>query len=147
VPRRLDKSVNTLTVKRALLALVALWHRMPLTPETWFNKIVRKLGLSFATEPTTFKEDVDGFMMEFDAGSSNPRQHSGIFEGSALSGVILTADQGFDWDSLPAGAGEVTHRCQRCPCSCVNARQSQPGWQQMVEHTGLSSRCNRVTHL
>lgn len=90
MPCRLDKSVNTLTVKRALLALVTLWHRMPQNSETWFTKTARKLGLPFATEPPTFKGDVDKFMRVFDAGSSNPRQHSGIFEGSALSGVILT---------------------------------------------------------
>lgn len=108
VPRRLDKSVNTLTVKRALLALITLWHRMPLNPETWFNKTARKLGLPSATGPHTFKEDIDRVMESFDAGSGNPRQHSGIFEGSALSGVIVTADQGFDWGSLPARAGGLS---------------------------------------
>jgi hypothetical protein len=49
------------------------------------------------------------FYEEFDASSSNPRQHTGIFEGSALSGVIMMADKRFDWGSLPASAGKSCH--------------------------------------
>lgn len=65
---RLDQSLNTVTVERALEALVALWHRTPL--------------------------------------SSVAITHS-VFQGSALSDVILTADKGFDWGTLPATAGEA----------------------------------------
>lgn len=91
---RLDKSVNTLTIKRALLALPALWHRMPFNPAN---------GTSGDHE--ALKDEVDEFYEEYDESSDSPREHTGIFEGSALSGVIVAADKGFDWDSLPADAG------------------------------------------
>lgn len=60
--------------------------------------------LSFAT---TLKDDLDKFYEGFDESSGNPRQHTGIFEGSAVSGVVVTADKEFDWDNLPASSGEV----------------------------------------
>lgn len=59
---------------------------------------------SFAT---TLKDDLDKFYEGLDEFSGNPRQHTGIFEGSAVSGVIVTADKEFDWDNLQASSGEV----------------------------------------
>ena len=112
VPRcRLDKSVNTLTFKRALLALPALWHRMPLETVTWLTRarqdVFVRLGLSSNKLQPTLKAEVDSFYARLgNTLSGEPRQHSGIFEGSAMSGVILTADKTFDWDSLPAHTGK-----------------------------------------
>jgi len=110
---RLDKSVNTLTVKRAMLALASLWHCMPLEEETWLQRALKALpGPSktlFGDDKPSLKDEVEGFYSDLDEDSpGQPRQHNGIFVGSALSGVILKADKGFDWDSLPATAGKNT---------------------------------------
>lgn len=93
---RLDKSVNTLTFQRALLALAALWHRMPLQEDTWLTTLKKWFGSASNSSPT-FKTDVTEWYEE--------REHAGTFEGSALSGVIMSADKEFDWSSLPAASG------------------------------------------
>lgn len=79
---------------------------MPFQSASWSNsssEITRHLSFE---RPASLKEEMQEFYEEFDAGSSNPRQHTGIFEGSALSGVIMMADKRFDWGSLPASAGK-----------------------------------------
>lgn len=97
---RLDKSVNTLTIKRALLGLAALWHRISSQDTTWVH------GRRFFTDLSReqLRRNVETFYSEV-ADDNSPRQHDGIFEGSALSGVIVAADKSFDWSSLPATAG------------------------------------------
>lgn len=105
---RLDKSVNLLTIKRALLALLGLWHRKPWQQEAWLSRALRSILSSSCSSQEAaplISADVRRFYDSLDG--DGPRQHGGIFEGSALSGVILTADEAFDWSSLPAEAGTL----------------------------------------
>jgi hypothetical protein len=116
---RLDKSVNTLTVERALLALVATWHRAPFESKTWArsetssksNSLKQSLGGAKSFELEFLQDELEEFFDGLD--DEVPRQHSGTFEGSALSGVIMSAEEGFDWGSLPASAGEGRSRLRQ----------------------------------
>jgi hypothetical protein len=78
---------------------------MPFQSASWITGVKDAVGQLLFQRPTSLKEEMERFYREFDAGIS-PRQHIGIFEGSALSGVIMTADKGFDWSSLPATSGD-----------------------------------------
>jgi hypothetical protein len=98
---RLDKSVNTLTTERALLGLVALWNRVPFCTSTW--SFASLLGMqTYRDNP--LKSDVEEFFEDFFAESSH-RRHMGVLEGTSFADVIISADESFDWSSLPAEAG------------------------------------------
>lgn len=93
------------------MALVATWHRMPFESKTWASsKVGNVSGLRESLDEGEDDDDdedknaVEEFLESLD--DECPRQHSGSFEGPALSGVILAAETGFNWDSLPASAGE-----------------------------------------
>jgi hypothetical protein len=98
---RLDKSVNTLTTERALLGLVALWNRVPFSTSTW--SFFSLLGLQTIPD-NALKSDVEEFFEDFFEDSSH-RRHMGVLEGTSLADVIISADESFDWSSLPAKAG------------------------------------------
>lgn len=109
---RLDKSVNTLTTERALLALVALWHRVPFCNSTWsWPSLLSSLGWGSAPKPSDnpLKTEVDGFFEAYYE-EAHHRRHMGVFEGSSLTDVIMHAGKGFDWGSLPAEAGRQGER-------------------------------------
>ena len=100
----MDQSVNTLTTERALLALVALWHRLPFTTGVWsWRSAVSSLFGLQTNDPNStdvIKGQVDSFYEMLGNGL-----HSGVFEGCSLSDIIIRADNSFDWTSLPAEAG------------------------------------------
>lgn len=103
--------MNTLTAERALLALVATWHRMPFESKTWARSKIS----SVSRFRKSLQDEVEEFFESLD--DECPRQHSGTFEGSTLSGVILAAEEGFKWDSLPASKGEG-QRWMRALAAC-----------------------------
>lgn len=103
-------------VERALLALVATWHRVPFESKTWASgKVSSVLKVRQSYEDDEDEDEVEEFLESLD--DACPRQHSGTFEGSALSDVILAAEEGFSWDSLPASAGEG-QRWMRALAAC-----------------------------
>lgn len=105
---RLEQAVNTLTTERALLALVALWNQLPFSTDTWsWKSVIHSLfGSSTAKQDTAAgnKEQVEDFY-ELLNDRLQQRLHLGVFEGCSLSGVVVRAEKGYDWHSLPAEAG------------------------------------------
>lgn len=96
---RLDQSVNTTTTERALLALTAVWHRVPFNTDTWsWKSIVSSLFGSgiVNSSPSNCYELQD---------NTQQGVHKGGFEGCCFSDIIVKADNSFDWASLPAEAG------------------------------------------
>lgn len=109
---RLDKSVNTLTTERALLALVSLWNRVPFSSGTWSfssllgGSVAGLLGRQATPEhDNPLRDDIEEFFEDFSEEAGH-RRHMGALEGTSLADVIMRADDAFDWSSLPAEAGK-----------------------------------------